>query len=147
MRLKFALAGCCILLAGCASAAATDYHTTVPPLKQRSSLQRPSLQRPSLQRASQQATYHLCRGEHLSVHGWPGPLPITNLRVSGMPCFRAAAAVRASSYEATPAGPLLTSPGFSCNGPVGPPPPGASPRYYYCSHRRQLFEFLVPGFS
>jgi hypothetical protein len=97
---------------------------------------------------TQHGTYHRCRREHLSVRGTEGGwLNLTNLRVIRISCSRAAAAVRASSYEASPAGPLFTSPGFSCSGPVGPPPPGARPRYYHCNHRRQMFEFLVPGFS
>jgi hypothetical protein len=92
--------------------------------------------------------YHPCRHEHLSVRGTAGgSLKVTNLRVSRMSCSRAAAAVRASRYEATPGGPLFTSPGFSCSGPVGPPPPGAKPRYYHCVHGRETFEFLMPGFS
>jgi hypothetical protein len=49
--------------------------------------------------------------------------------------------------EATPGGPLFSTAGFKCGGPVGPPPPGAKPRYYRCNHGRQVFEFLVPGFS
>jgi hypothetical protein len=97
---------------------------------------------------TQRVAYHRCRGERLSVRGTArGSLNITNLRVIGISCSRAAATVRASSYEATPAGPLFSSPGFSCSGPVGPPPPRAKPRYYHCSHRRRMFEFLVPGFS
>lgn len=91
---------------------------------------------------TQQGAYHRCRGEHLSVRGTAeGSLNVTNLRVIRI------AAVRASSYEATPAGPLFTSPGFSCSGPAGPPLPGAKPRYYHYKDRRQMFEFLVPGFS
>ena len=74
---------------------------------------------------TQQAAYHRCRGEHLIVRGTAGgSLNVTNLRVIEISCSRAAAAVRAGSYEATPAGPLFTSPRFSCSGPVGPPPPG-----------------------
>jgi len=97
---------------------------------------------------TQQGAYHRCRGEHLSVHGTAGgSLNVTNLRVIRISCSRAAAAVRASSYEATPAGPLFASSGFSCSGPVGPPLPRAKPRYYHCNHRREMFEFLVPGFS
>jgi len=95
-----------------------------------------------------QGAYHRCRGEHLSVRGTAGgSLNVTNLRVIRLSCSRAAAAVRASSYEATPAGPLFASSGFSCSGPVGPPLPRAKPRYYHCNHRRERFEFLVPGFS
>ena len=102
---------------------------------------------------TQHRVYHRCKREELTVHGLSvrgtaeGSLTVTNLRVIGISCSRAAAAVRASSYEATPGGPLFTSPGFSCSGPVGPPPPGSKPRYYHCDHRRQRFEFLVPGFS
>jgi len=107
----------------------------------------PAVPAPDVAR-TQQGAYHRCRGEHLSVGGTAGgPLNLTNLRVIRISCSRAAAAVRASSYEATPAGPLFTSQGFRCGGPVGPPPPGAKPRYYHCNHRRQMFEFLVPGFS
>jgi hypothetical protein len=97
--------------------------------------------------------YHRCKAEQLtvrglSVRGTPeGSLAVTNLRVIRISCSRAAAVVRASRYEATPGGPLFTSPGFSCSGPVGPPPPGSKPRYYQCDRRRQRFEFLVPGFS
>jgi hypothetical protein len=102
---------------------------------------------------TQRRSYHPCKAEQLavrglSVRGTPdGSLAVTNLRVIRISCSRAAAAVRASSYEATPGGPLFTSPGFSCSGPVGPPPPGSKPRYYQCRRRRQRFEFLVPGFS
>jgi hypothetical protein len=101
----------------------------------------------------QHRIYHRCKAERLtarglSVRGTPqGSLTVTNLRVIRISCSRAAAAVRASSYEATPGGPLFTSPGFSCSGPVGPPPPGSKPRYYQCDRRRQRYEFLVPGFS
>jgi hypothetical protein len=100
-----------------------------------------------------QRTYHRCKREQLRVHGVSvrgtadGSLTVTSLRVIRISCSRAAAAVRASSYEATPGGPLFTSPGFSCSGPVGPPPPGSQPRYYHCDRRGQRFEFLVPGFS
>ena len=95
-----------------------------------------------------QARYHRCRGGHVGVRGAAGgSLSVTSLGVIRMSCARAAAAVRASRYEATPGGPLFTSPGFSCRGPVGPPPPGAKPRYYQCDRARQRFEFVVPGFS
>ena len=97
---------------------------------------------------TQQGTYHRCKREHLSVRGIQGgSLAVTSLRVITISCSRAAVAVRASSYEATPGGPLFTSPGFSCTGPVGLAPPGTKPRYYRCDHRRQKFEFLVPGSS
>jgi len=97
---------------------------------------------------TQQGAYHRCKREHLSVPGATGgSLAVTSLGVIRMSCSQAATAVRASSYEATPGGPLFTSPGFSCTGPVGPPPPGSKPRYYRCDHRRQRFEFIVPGFS
>jgi hypothetical protein len=97
---------------------------------------------------TQQGAYHRCRGEHLRVRGRArGSLNVTNLRVIRISCSRAAAAVRSGSYEATPAGPLFTSTGFSCDGPIGPPLPRAKQRYYHCNHRRQMFEFLVPGFS
>jgi hypothetical protein len=102
---------------------------------------------------TQQRIYHRCAPEHLRVRGLSvrgtaaGSLAVTRLRVTRISCSRAAAAVRAGSYEATPGGPLFTSPGFSCSGPVGPPPPGAALRYYRCDHRRQRFEFVVPGFS
>ena len=96
----------------------------------------------------QQAADHRCRGEHLSVRGMAGgSLPVTNLRVVRISCSRAADAVRASSYQATPAGPRFTSPGFSCGGPIGPRLQGTKPRYYHCNHRREMFKFLVPGFS
>jgi hypothetical protein len=97
---------------------------------------------------TRQATYHRCKPHHLSVRGdGGGSLAVTSLRVIRMSCARAAAAVRAARYEPTPGGPLFTSPGFSCSGPVGPPPPGARPRYYRCVHLRRRFEFLAPGFS
>lgn len=102
---------------------------------------------------TQQRIYHRCKPERLSVRGRnvrgtaDGSLTVTNLGVIRISCSRAAGAVRASSYEATPGGPLFASPGFSCSGPVGPPPPGSKPRYYRCDRRRQSFEFLVPGFS
>ncbi len=102
---------------------------------------------------TQARAYHRCKREQLTVRGLSvrgtaqGSLTVTNLRVIKISCSRAAAALRAGSYEATPGGPLFTSPGFSCSGPVGPPPPGAKPRYYHCGRRRRRFEFLVPGFS
>jgi hypothetical protein len=102
---------------------------------------------------AQRRIYHSCKREQLSVRGLSvrgtaqGSLTVTKLRVIRISCSRAAAAVRAGSYEATPGGPLFTSPGFSCSGPVGPPPPGSKPRYYQCDRRRQRLEFLVPGFS
>ena len=107
----------------------------------------PAVRAPDLARTKLGA-YHRCRGEHLSVRGTGvGSLNVTNLRVIRISCPRARAALRASSYEATPGGPLFTSPRFSCSGPIGPPPPRAKPRYYHCNRRRQRFEFLVPGFS
>jgi hypothetical protein len=110
-------------------------------------LVRPAVRAPDRARTGQDA-YHRCRGERLSVRGKAGgSLNVTRLRVVRISCSRAAAAVRASSYEATPAGPLFRSPGFSCSGPVGPRRQGARPRYYHCSHRRRTFEFLVPEFS
>jgi hypothetical protein len=102
---------------------------------------------------TQHRIYHRCRQGQLSVRGVSvrgtagGSLNVTHLRVIRISCSRAAAAVRAGSYEATPGGPLFTAPGFSCSGPVGPPPPGSKPRYYHCNRRRQRLEFLVPGFS
>ena len=97
---------------------------------------------------TQQGAYHRCRRERLSVRGIAGgSLDVTNVRVIRISCSRAAAAVRDSTYEPTPAGPQFRSPGFRCSGPVGPPLPGAKPRYYRCNHRRQMYEFLVPGFS
>jgi hypothetical protein len=102
---------------------------------------------------TQHGIYHRCEAKDLtvrglSVRGTPETsLAVANLRVIRISCSRAAAAVRAGSYEATPGGPLFTSPGFGCVGPVGPPPPGSKPRYYQCDRRRQRFEFLVPGFS
>jgi hypothetical protein len=97
---------------------------------------------------TQGITYGPCRDVHVTVHG-PGSdsLRITNLRVHRISCSRTAAALRASTFEATPGGPLFSTAGFKCGGPVGPPPPGAKPRYYHCNHGRQVFEFLVPGFS
>ena len=92
--------------------------------------------------------YERCRHQHVHVRGTGGgSLKVTNLRVTQISCSHAAAALRAGSYEATPGGPLFSVPGFKCNGPVGPPPPGSKPRYYHCSHGSQRFEFLVPGFS
>ena len=132
MRLKLTLAGALTLLAATATllllSSASFAHT-------------------------QQRIYHRCKRDQLTVRGVSvrgtaeGSLTVTDLRVIAISCSRAAAAVRASSYEATPGGPLFTSPGFSCSGPVGPPPPGSKPRYYHCDHGRQRFEFLMPGFS
>jgi hypothetical protein len=101
---------------------------------------------PHLARTKHRA-YHRCPGTHLSVRGPTGSLNVANLGVIRISCSRARAALRASSYEATPGGPLFTSPGFRCGGPVGPRLPRTKPRYYHCNHRRQMFEFLVPGFS
>ena len=76
----------------------------------------PAVQAPDLARTRQRA-YHRCRGEHLRVRGTAGGfLNITNLRVSRISCSRAAVAVRASSYEPTPGGPLFTSPRFDVVG-------------------------------
>jgi hypothetical protein len=102
---------------------------------------------------TQNRVYQHCKRERLNVRGVSvrgtaqGSLTVTNLGVISISCSRAAAALRAGSYEATPGGPLFTAPGFTCSGPVGPPPPGSKPRYYRCERRRQRFEFLAPGFS
>jgi hypothetical protein len=64
----------------------------------------PAVTAPALAQA-QDPTYHRCRRERLSVRGTAGgSLNLTNLRVIRIPCSGAAPAVRASSYEATPAG-------------------------------------------
>jgi hypothetical protein len=89
-----------------------------------------------------------CPREHLSSRDSTGQtLPVTSLRVHRISCASAAAAVRASTFEATPGGPLFSTSGFTCTGPVGPPPPHSEPRYYRCTRGREWFEFLVPGFS
>jgi hypothetical protein len=93
-------------------------------------------------------TYRPCRHEHLSARGGAGfSIPVTHLGVSRISCSRAAAAVRAGRFELTPGGPLFSTPGFVCSSPVGPPLPGTRPRYFRCTHRRERFEFLVPGSS
>lgn len=93
-------------------------------------------------------TYQPCRHEHLSARGASGfSIPVTRLRVSRISCSRAAAAVRAGSFELTPGGPLFSTPGFVCSSPIGPPLPGMKPRYYRCAHRRERVEFLLAGSS
>ncbi len=93
-------------------------------------------------------SYERCRHGQVTVHG-SGRLSLrtTDLRVSRMSCTRAKAALQRSTFEATPGGPLFSTAGFGCGGPVGPPPPHSQPRYYHCSDRDERFEFLVPGFS
>jgi hypothetical protein len=94
------------------------------------------------------ARFNRCPHEHLSSRDSTGQtLPVTNLRVHRISCASATAAVRASTFEATPGGPLFSTAGFICTGPVGPPPPHSTPRYYRCTRGREWFEFLVPGFS
>ncbi len=97
---------------------------------------------------AQGAQFKRCPNEHLSSRDSVGQtLPITSVRVSGISCAVAVAAVRASTFEATPGGPLFSVPGFICTGPVGPPPPHSKARYYRCTRGHETFEFLVPGFS
>ena len=97
---------------------------------------------------AQGARFARCPHEHLSARDSTGQtLPIAGVRVHRISCARAAAAIRASTFEVTPGGPLFSTPTFSCTGPVGPPPPHSKPRYYRCTRGRAEFEFLVPGFS
>jgi hypothetical protein len=84
-----------------------------------------------------------CRAHDLNVGG----LPVTNLRVSGLPCNGAIAVLQAGTYARTPGGPVFSIRGFRCQGPVGPRPPGEKPRFYTCIRPGHSFEFLVPGFS
>ncbi|HYB31447.1 MAG TPA: hypothetical protein VEF89_32965 [Solirubrobacteraceae bacterium] len=94
------------------------------------------------------AQFKRCLHEHLSSRDSAGQtLPVTSVQVKRISCASAAAAVRASTFEATPGGPLFSTPGFICTGPVGPPPPHSKPRYYRCTRGREQFEFLIPGFS
>jgi hypothetical protein len=94
------------------------------------------------------AQFKRCLHEHLSSRDSAGQtLPITRVQVKRISCASAAAAVRASTFEATPGGPLFSTPGFICTGPIGPPPPRSKPRYYRCTRGPKQFEFLVPGFS
>jgi hypothetical protein len=89
-----------------------------------------------------------CSNEHLSSRdSTRQTLPVTSLRVNRISCASAATAVRASTFEATPGGPLFSTRGFICTSPIGPPPPHSKPRYYRCTRGRKEFEFLVPGFS
>lgn len=93
-------------------------------------------------------TYRPCPHKHPSAPSAPGfSIPVTHLRVNGISCSRSAAAVRAGKFELTPGGPLFSTPGFVCNSPIGPPLPGSKPRFFKCAHRRERFEFLVPGSS
>ena len=97
---------------------------------------------------AQGAQLKRCPDKHLVSRDATGQmLPITGLRVHRISCARAAAAVRASTFEATPGGPMFSTPGFSCTGPVGPPRPHSKPRYYRCTRAGEEFRFLVPGFS
>ncbi len=94
------------------------------------------------------AKFNDCPNAHLSSRDSTGQtLPLTSLRVNRISCASAATAVRASTFEATPGGPLFSTRGFICTGPIGPPPPHSKPRYYRCTRGREEFEFLVPGFS
>ncbi len=94
------------------------------------------------------AQFKSCPNEHLSSRDPAGQtLPVTSLRVNRISCASAATAVRASTFEATPGGPLFSTRGFICTGPIGPPPPHSKPRDYSCTRGREKFEFLVPGFS
>lgn len=94
------------------------------------------------------AQFKGCPHKHLSSRDSTGQtLPVTSLRVDRISCASAASAVRASRFEATPGGPLFSTRGFICTGPIGPPPPHSKPRYYCCTRGREEFEFLVPGFS
>lgn len=94
------------------------------------------------------AQFKRCPHEHLSSRDSAGQtLPISRVQVKRISCARAAAAVRASTFEAAPGGPLFSTPGFICTGPVGPPPPHSKPRYYRCARGPKQFEFLIPGFS
>jgi hypothetical protein len=98
--------------------------------------------------AAEGARLDRCPHEHLSSRDSAGQtLPITGVRVHRISCASAAAAVRATTFEATPGGPLFSTPGFTCTGPIGPPLPHSKPRYYRCTRGREWFEFLVPGFS
>ncbi len=94
------------------------------------------------------AQFKECPNKHLSSRDSTGQtLPLISLRVNRISCAGAATAVRASTFEATPGGPLFSTRGFICTGPIGPPPPHSKPRYYRCTRGREEFEFLVPGFS
>ncbi len=94
------------------------------------------------------AQFKGCPNGHLSSPDSTGQtLPVTSLRVNRISCATAATALRASTFQATPGGPLFSTRGFICTGPVGPPPPHSKPRFYRCTRGREAFEFLVPGFS
>ncbi|MGO9901789.1 MAG: hypothetical protein ACLP0J_19355 [Solirubrobacteraceae bacterium] len=94
------------------------------------------------------AQFKGCPNEHLYSRDSTGQtLPVTSLRVNRISCASASTAVRASTFEATPGGPLFSTRGFICTGPIGPPPPHSKPRYYRCTRGREEFEFLVAGFS
>jgi len=92
--------------------------------------------------------FHDCQRSRLRVRGSAGgSLPITRLGVRRLSCMAAVAAIEAASYEATPGGPLISTAGYSCSGPVGPPPPNSRPRFYRCSRAGASLRFIVPGFS
>jgi hypothetical protein len=90
-----------------------------------------------------------CRNVHPRARTQPpGQLfAVSHLRVSGMSCARAAAAVRAGVFDLVPAGPSFHTPGFRCRSPVGPPLPGTPTRLFSCRRSQQRFTFTVPGFS
>jgi hypothetical protein len=75
---------------------------------------------------------------------------VKSLRVTGISCTKASAAIRAGSFALTPAGPQFSTKGFYCTSPVGPPPPGSSgPRLYSCTtdSGREKLTFTVPEFQ
>jgi hypothetical protein len=67
------------------------------------------------------------------------PRGVRKLEVSRMRCSDAVTAVRRGRFELTPGGPLFTTPGFTCQSPVGPPLRG--PRFTVCTSGRRSLRF------
>ena len=93
--------------------------------------------------ASGAGPYRSCPGSRPGATTHTGSLLfVSRLRVSGMSCVRATAAVRAGAFELTPAGPLFHTRGFRCTSPIGPPR-NLRPRYFHCQRASRAFEFTL----
>jgi len=98
------------------------------------------------------AAHTACPAIHarVPVGGKIDRVAVKNLRATRISCTKAAAAIRAGSFVATPAGPQFSTKGFYCTSPVGPPPPGSSAaRLYSCTSQsgREKLTFTVPEFE
>lgn len=98
------------------------------------------------------AAYTACPAIHarVPVGGVIDTVAVKSLRVNRISCTKAAAAIRAGSFAALPAGPQFSTKGFYCSSPVGPPPPGSTaPRPYSCTSKsgRKKLTFTVSEFE